>query len=461
MSSGPINCAIKNYLTLGRRRFHLPGHSGVSLFQSVGLNASIYPADLTELEGLDVLSEPSGCIADSQAQVAAIYNVAHSFYLVNGATVGLQAAMLACFQPGDSVLVPRNAHRSVLAGLILADLTPVWFLPQSHDDFGLWGAVTVEQVVTHYHANPNLKGVVVTSPTYEGIGSDMVAIGQFCRANGLKLIVDEAHGSLWSFSEVLPASACQAPVDVVAQSLHKGVGSLTQTAVTHLPHGSTVSPTVYQQALNTLQTTSPSYILLANAESAILHLNSDAGRSRLAAVLAQSQQLRDMIHSSDLCFELFNSDSLFWDASQLFLKCPFQPGDEWAITLEETYRMSFESVQKFGALYKVGLGLKPEDFEVFFEALAQLTNDICPKNLAPYDFPCYSSHYLPFASMTIMSPRSAFFAPGLSISKSQSIGRIAKETVVHCPPGIPVLYPGEKIVDAVLPYLPETIMVVA
>lgn len=471
-STGPINQAITHYQTLERIRFHVPGHSGVYPFNltkqspSASIAEPFYKADLTELEGMDVLSEPAGCIAESQALIATLYDVKASFYLLNGATIGLQAAMLSCFKPGDAVLLPRNVHRSVVAGLILVGLQPVWFLPKCYPDFGLWGAVTPKHLEQTFNQQfesiqNKIAGVILTSPTYEGIGSDINAISQFCKSKNLKLIIDEAHGSLWPLSNLLPNSACQAKADVVIQSTHKGVGSVTQTAIAHLPKQSTIVPEVFQQALNTLHTTSPSYPLLANLEASILFGFSEEGQKKLKNNVEQSKQLREAIESELTQFKIFKLNSESWDTSQLFIQNQYFSAEEWAVIVEEDYGVSFESMQPYGALYKVGLGLSKNNFDRLFSALQRWEHKNPTKEIqSAYTFPEINGHYLPLNPNVAMSPRDAFFAAGEIINKTKAIGRIAKETIVHCPPGIPVLYPGEVIDKLVFDYLPEQIMVI-
>jgi arginine/lysine/ornithine decarboxylase len=221
--STPLLDALNDYDRLQRKRFHVPAHAGQDL-TGTDLFKDPFRFDLTEVEGLDVLSEPSECLLEAQEAAAKAFGVSRTFFLVNGASVGLQAALLSVLKPGEKVLVARNAHRSVLGGLILLDAQPAWFLPEQLQAWGLRGAVRLETLQNAYRNNPDAKAVVLTSPTYEGIGSDIESIAAWCRETGLFLIVDEAHGSLWPFSDQLPVSACTFPCDAVIHSLHKSGG---------------------------------------------------------------------------------------------------------------------------------------------------------------------------------------------------------------------------------------------
>lgn len=459
----PLVQALKDYDRLRRRRFHVPAHAGQN-FADTEILSDPYRFDLTELDGLDVLSEPNGCLLDAQAQTAAIFGVGHSYFLVNGATVGLMAAMLAIVKPGEKVLLSRNVHRSVLSGLILAGAEPVWLLPERLPEWELWGSVPIEAVEAHLIAQPDIKALFITAPTYEGIGSDIPGLAELCRERGVFLVVDEAHGSLWPFCEALPVSACGADCDVVIHSMHKSGGSLTQGALAHLPRGSRVDPTLFQQALNTLQTTSPSYLLMASLDSSIHFLASSAGQTRIQTLLNQTTELRTVLSERLKRFRLFSpSDGSIgsWDPCKLYFTHPTRCGEDWASDFEERHRIAYESASSNGTLYLANLGLEDDDFEAMRAVF--LAEDLKMDSTASIDRPIRdtfdSSILLPEMAML---PRDAFFAPGCHITPENAIGRIAKETIVHCPPGIPVLFPGERIHEAHLPYLADNgVLVIA
>lgn len=467
----PLHHALVEYDRLNRRRFHVPAHSGFSMAQ-LGLDvvADPYRYDLTEVDGLDVLSEPDGCLLEAQAELAQLCGAAQSFFLVNGATVGLMAALMASVQPGDAVLLPRNVHRSVLSALILTDARPVWFLPTRLPEWGLWGEVSVEQVRAQLLAHPDIKALVITSPTYEGIGSDIQAISDLCHAYHVSLIVDEAHGSLWPFSDALPTSAIHQGADAVIHSIHKSGGALTQGALAHLPNHSQIDPIVFQQALNTLQTTSPSYLLMASVEAACHFLASPAGQIHLETLFTRVFAMRRRLSDTLTTFRLFDppeSERAFWDPAKLYLTHPAQTGEDWGALFEDKLQIAYESASPYGVLYLANLGLQPDDFEVLEQALLQ-GETLLPQPAWRGEFVTVQQRLalenpavcLPEMAMT---PRDAFFARGEQIPLSQALGRIAKETVVHCPPGIPVLLPGERIQEAHLPLLTshETLLVVS
>jgi len=467
----PLVQALKDYDQLQRRRYHVPAHAGLNLLpEAWDLVREPYRYDLSELEGLDVLSEPTESIREAQAQIAKIFGVEHSYFLVNGASVGLTAALLSVVKPDETVLLARNVHRSVLSGLILAGVKPIWFLPERLPDWGLWGAVTPAQVEEQLNAHPAVKALFITSPTYEGIGSDIQNIAKLCRSRDVLLVVDEAHGGLWPFSEQLPTSATALGADIVIHSMHKSGGSLTQSALAHLPIGSRANPTVFQQALNTLQTTSPSYLLMASLEATCHMLVSEAGQARIQALLEKTFRLRRELNANLKHFRLFqpNLEEIpVWDPCKLYLVHPTETGEDWAARLEERDRLAYESASPYGALYLANLGASNEDFQVLQQAL--LAEDLRSTSQAQeVDLPMSLQARLEAQNPSVLLPemailpRDAFFSTGEQVSVEQAVGRIAKETVVHCPPGIPVLFPGERVMEMHLPFLPEEgVLVVA
>ncbi|WP_373533542.1 aminotransferase class I/II-fold pyridoxal phosphate-dependent enzyme [Vampirovibrio sp.] len=456
----PLVEALIRYDRHDRRRFHVPAHAGQNL-SGFNLLADPFRYDLTELDGLDVLSEPSGPIAETQALMAEVFGVAHSFMLINGASVGLMAAMLSLVQPGDKVLVARNVHRAVLSGLILTGAHPVWFLPDQLAEWGLWGGVSVEQVHAQLTAHPDVKALFITAPTYEGIGSDTAAIAQCCRNAGVALVVDEAHGSLWPLTSELPQSACHSGADLVIHSLHKSGGSLTQGALAHLPANSRVDADIFQQALNTLQTTSPSYLLMASLESTCAFLGSTAGQARIQQLLGQVGVLRQHFKQKLTQLRLYvppEENLRFWDPCKFYFSHPLECGEDWGARLEIDPGIAYESANPSGVLYLANIGLSDSDFKAFQQMILYEDQRIPafagPSTTAPELEVCLPE--------IVMPPRNAFFALGETVAAHQAPGRIAKETVVHCPPGIPVLMPGERIQAYHLPLLPEAgVMVVS
>lgn len=485
-----IQRALHSVQQAGRARFHMPGHMGKNLFQSSASSSTLYTDDVTELDEMDVISDPEGCLKRSQTDWSKALDTVASFYLTGGSTLGIQssiqAAILAsCSSNNKSdtnehhMLVARNAHQSVIHGLVLTGATPHWLLPEFNTDFGTWGQVSPsslkEALQTAEDCAQPISSVVITSPTYEGVVSDVASLSQICHEFGCTLIVDEAHGALFPYYQYikaannthhlpLPSSAIEHGADVVVQSLHKTAGALTPAAIAHLPKQSSsiITPQHYQNALNLLQTTSPSWPLLANIEQCGAYLNSSNGQCKLSSLLAEVQTLRENLPAS---ITAANTDSQEQDPLSLLLrfKTPLPPEDI-AIYLETEHGIAFEAYTDKAVLYKIGLGATTEDLCRLKQALAHWhkhhieqkeTDEIEPllkprKQLASFHLP----------EMTL-TPRQAFFAKQQVLPTEKAVGCMSAQTYMTCPPGIPFLFPGERISVEHLDLLPETVQVVS
>jgi arginine decarboxylase len=440
------------------------------VYEALGFGASVLRHDLTELAGLDDLANPQACIAEGEARTAETLGVQASFYSVQGSTVGLQAAMLAAFPPGSKVVLPRTAHRSVLAACILGDLTPVWLLPTFEPSLGLWLPPTIEQVETAFAHTPDAVGVVLNNPTYEGLAAPLLSISQLCHRLNKTLIVDEAHGALFPYHVGLPLSATELPqaghrVDAVVQSIHKTGGSLTQTAVLHVPKSSCLNPTKVAQCLRTLHTTSPNVLLLASLDATLAWLGSQEAHERLsqaiehATLLKQSLaitalQLKPLLASHCPQYQLDPLRLYLFDAHACASNA-----SRWIAFLEEEQGVPYEATTGTGALYLLHWA-QPT---AFYGELAQrihateawLTGQTTEANsttLASFAW------RLPNA---VLSPREAFYAEAEAVRPEKAVGRVSQQTVVRCPPGIPELLPGERIYPHHLACLPNPVWVVA
>ena len=249
---------------------HVPGHKG-----GRGLDPALAPwlgsaarLDLTELDGLDSLHAPEGPIAEAQALAAQLWQADQTFFLVGGSTVGIHAAIMATCKPGDTLLLPRNAHMSALGGLILAGATPV-HLPPSPSAPGTWGPPSLERLeeALVHHAP---KAVLLTRPGYGGDVFDLRPYAELIHAHGSLLLVDEAHGAHLGLHPALPPSALTLGADAVVQSTHKMLGALTPGAMLHLK-GAGLDAARVHRSLSLLQTTSPSYLVLASLDAARRH----------------------------------------------------------------------------------------------------------------------------------------------------------------------------------------------
>jgi len=247
----------------------MPGHKLNSRFLYDGLIS----ADITEISGADTLLEPSGVLDNLQKRFAALCGADESFILTNGSTCGVIAAILSVCKYGDTIIAARNSHRSFFAGIELCGAKPIYVLPQIIE-YGFAGSISPKLIECALAENSNVKAVFITSPTYEGVVSDIVAISCIAKKHGVVLIVDEAHGAHFAFSRYFPKTALELGADIVVQSLHKTLPALTQTAMLHVGQG--FDSAVVKRWIHMLQTSSPSYMLMAQVDFMTQILESSA-----------------------------------------------------------------------------------------------------------------------------------------------------------------------------------------
>lgn len=242
--------------------FHMPGHKRNPLpFPEV------YGIDITEIDGFDNLHHAEGILKEAQQRAADLYGSAHCYYLVNGSTCGILASICAAVKKRGRILVARNSHKAVYHALFLSELTAEYLYP-AVTECGIQGQITPRQVEDALKKDPETSAVVITSPTYEGVISDIEGIAKVAHVHGIPLIVDSAHGAHLGFGGEFPQNAVRLGADAVIESLHKTLPSFTQTALLHL-NSDLISKSRIEKYLGIYETSSPSYILMAGMEVCI------------------------------------------------------------------------------------------------------------------------------------------------------------------------------------------------
>lgn len=443
-----LNDAILRHAGCEVASFHTPGHKGrIRAGGSSLLGDFPWHADLTELPGLDDLSCPQGVLADLEARAADLWRVPASLISVNGASAGLAASMLSLGRRGTCVAVPRNAHRSVIHGLILSGLFPVWYEPVWDDEFGLWGGLstTAAERLLDRHGK-GLAGLVVVSPTYAGALSEVEGIAELCRDRAVPLVVDEAHGAHFLPGSQMPSTAA-GHADIVVHSLHKTLPALTQSGLIHIGHHSLISTDEMRQALRLLQSSSPSYLLMASIEQALTELeNSGEGVNRL---LEWSDCVADAVVRLP-ALSLYRPGSGI-DPAHILIGCGKGQAEDLYEFLCE--RGIFpETVLGRGVLFMLGIGTTFADVELLCDTLAHFAGD-ATGDLKPLDS-AFSAPRItavrPPAAEQVLSPRQAFFMPSNVVPAAQAVGMISAETLAPCPPGIPLLVAGQRVPEQIL-----------
>ncbi|MEI8378132.1 MAG: aminotransferase class I/II-fold pyridoxal phosphate-dependent enzyme [bacterium] len=350
--------------------FTTPSHNGVGFGEFAKfVGQKVFGCDFSEIDGFDNIRNPQGVLKNSQEKAAEIYDSKASFYLYNGSTSGILALMLSVLNENDKVLIPRNSHISVLNGLILSRAEGVFLEPEYDSDFDVPRPISPSLIESELFEDKDIKAVILTSPTYEGIVSDIETIATICKAHSVVLIVVEAHGALWNFSEKLPTPAIAFGADASVQSLHKTAGALTQSSILHISKGSKISRRKVQKSLNLINSTSPSYLLLASIESSIDFLSSKKGALELDKILKEILKIREKL-SKIKGVKLFEND----DFTKIFVKIEGFSGYKLSEKLSE-YNIEDELANEQGFLLLCGLGTSKDKLDKLYKAVKKIAEN--------------------------------------------------------------------------------------
>ncbi len=290
----PLLERLSTYAASDAYPFHMPGHKR-QVKMGITSVPNPFSVDITEIDGFDNLHHAEDILKESMNSAAAVYGADRSWYLVNGSTCGILAAIAAAVKPGEKILMARNSHKSAYHAVILNQLEPVYLYPEEVPEFQIPGGIEPEQVERALLEHPEIRAVFVTSPTYEGIVSDIQGIAATAHRHGAALIVDEAHGAHLPFGDgnYFPDGALQEGADLVIQSLHKTLPSLTQTAILHLK-SQILDAKKVEQYLSVYQSSSPSYILIASMENCVRYM-AEKGAGEMARYGARLRELREKL----------------------------------------------------------------------------------------------------------------------------------------------------------------------
>ncbi len=329
--------------------FTTPSHS--QSFFIVNKFLQFYKHDISETDAHD----PVTALAEAETRAAKIYGSKYTKFLTNGSTSGIIAAVLSCVKKGEKVMVWKNAHPCHLNAVKLAGAEPVFYDLPLIDEWGVYGKFDVETLKLTLNSD-RIAAIIVTSPSYEGIVSNVSLISDICLANNVRLIVDEAHGALYPFSDRLPKSSVGI-ADFTVQSLHKTAGGLNPTA---LLHSQEVNPS---DALALINTTSPSYPLLMSIEANINFLNSVRGRKKLNELIDELEMLRSYCENVE-----FYGD----DVTKLLIKKSGLTGFELSEILFEKFGIEDEKTNSVSTMLLSGIGTSKKKIEKLRNALTKL-----------------------------------------------------------------------------------------
>ena len=433
--------------------FHMPGHK-----RNVGFDfiASPYGIDITEIDGYDNLYEADGILADAMKRAAKVCGAEETFFLVNGSTVGLLAAITGVTNPGDRILVARNCHKAVFHAMELRQLQAVYLHPEYIEEWDLLGGIDPQEVSQKLEEYPDIKAILLTSPTYDGIVSPVREIAGIAHRAGIPLIVDEAHGAHFPYDERFPESAIASGADVVVQSMHKTLPSFTQTALLHMKKGFADVQRI-REYIGFYQTSSPSYVFMAGMDRCI-GLIEEKGSHLWDEFFKLRDDFFQKIKGLDY-IRIYKDN----EPGKLVIsvKNTTMTGRELHERLLQQYHIQMEMVAQTYVLGIITMCDTKEGFNRLAEALLAIDNELKDARLhGQENVEKDKSHLVDEQSSETVKNfyAEAFECEDVVYSLSeirrmkkekipflQANGRVVTDYVNLYPPGVPLLIPGERI----------------
>ena len=448
----PIYEALEQFRRMRIVPFDVPGHKrgrgNPELSELLGDRC--VNIDVNSMKPLDNLCHPVSVIKAAEELAAEAFGAAHAFLMVGGTTSAVQSMALACCKKGDKIIMPRNVHRSIINALVLCGARPVYVNPDVDRHLGISLGMKVEQVEQAIRDNPDAVAVFVNNPTYYGICSDLRTIVEAAHSHGMKVLVDEAHGTHFYFGENFPVTAMAAGADMASVSMHKSGGSLTQSSL--LLVGKDMHPGYVRQIINLTQTTSASYLLLSSLDISRRNL-ALRGREAFAKVAELAEYAREEINRIGGYYafgdELVNRDSVYaFDPTKLSVHTLDigLAGIEVYDLLRDEYDIQIEFGDLGNMLAYLSIGDRKQEVERLVSALADIKRRYQKDKTG-----MLSQEYIP--PRVVMTPQESFYAPKEQLPIQEAEGRICSEFVMCYPPGIPILAPGEEITDEIIEYI--------
>ncbi|HEX5563707.1 MAG TPA: aminotransferase class I/II-fold pyridoxal phosphate-dependent enzyme [Sporosarcina sp.] len=444
--------ALNNYKKMRVVPFDVPGHKrgrgNEELTSFLGENCM--SVDVNSMKPLDNLIHPVSVIREAEELAAEAFGAKHAFFMVNGTTSAVQAMVMTACKAGEKIIMPRNVHRSAINALILSGAIPVYVNPGVNNELGIPLGMSVKEVEKTILEHPDAKAILINNPTYYGICSNMQAITDLAHRHGMLVLVDEAHGTHFYFSDDLPASAMSVGADMASVSMHKSGGSLTQSSL--LLINNEVSEGYTRQIINLTQTTSGSYLLMSSLDISRKNLALN-GKEIFRKVGEMAQYTRDEINKIGGYYafsdELKNGDTIFdFDTTKLSVHTLEigLAGVEVYDILRDEYDIQIEFGDIGNILAYISVGDRRLDLERLVSALAEIKRRYSKDKSGLFDH-----EYI--TPQVIYTPQKAFYAPKETLPINESAGRIASEFVMAYPPGIPIVAPGERITPEILEYI--------
>ncbi|MGA5692539.1 aminotransferase class I/II-fold pyridoxal phosphate-dependent enzyme [Cytobacillus pseudoceanisediminis] len=437
----PLWDQLKKHASHQPVSFHVPGHKNGQLAVVEGADyfKEILKLDATELSGLDDLHSPEGVILEAQKLLADLYGVPKSFFLINGSTSGNLAMVMSAAKENETVLVQRNCHKSILNGITLAKAKPVFLAPEFNEEWGVAGGVALETVKEAIRQYPEAKALILTYPNYYGMVFNLESIIMYAHDHGVPVLVDEAHGAHLIGGDSFPASAVQLQADLVVQSAHKTLPAMTMGAYLHF-NSRFIKEERVSKYLGILQSSSPSYPIMASLDLARAYLASFSGKDE-EALLEKAGRFRKNLSKIKgikvLNFEHKNGDPLKVTIQSAAALSGFE-----LQTLLEKHGVFTEMADPYNVLFV--LPLLKNDMDYPFERVIQCLEE----ELRSFG-PAGRHEKIPFSKRPVsclsLEQKEQDRCTIKTVALEEAVGKICAQQVTPYPPGIPLLFPGEVI----------------
>lgn len=424
----PILKTLEDYLSNNPIRMHVPFHTGIP--NNAVFPKDLYKLDISEVSGYDMEGEDTP-IFQSEKITANLFGAKHSFYLTGGASVGLLASLIALNKHGKKVILARNVHKSVINGIVLSGLEPIWLDVDFLDEWGIFSKINPPKLEKVIKENKDIAGCVIVSPTYEGVISDVKKIAEICHKRNIPLIVDEAHGAHLHFlNDKNLCSAIGLKADIVIQSWHKSLGSLTQSGVLHLVNNDFFNYHDIKRSLDLVTSTSPSFLLLLSLELTRKHLAETKGeyfRGLYNLSVIFRKKIKEMKHLS--CF--INDDPF-----KVYLKPENTSGIGFAFNLYKDHGIEVESANELGFLMMLGVSFNDEIKNKIVKALNEISHDRGLINQTPTN-----ETQLKPSTFTTNGDLRKIFLQGFQDKQNKEYNY---DVNAPCPPGYVINVPGTR-----------------
>jgi arginine decarboxylase len=447
--NAPIYNGIMKYLSENPIPFHMPGHKlGRGFPEEFAKNLSML--DLTEIPGSDNLHCPSGIIREASELASKAFCADKTFFLVNGSTCGIHAIIMTICKPGGKLIVARDCHKSVINGMMLAGVNPVYIRNGFDSEFGIPAPIQPFQVERALKENPDAQGVLITRPSYYGTCSDIKEIAAIVHSYGKILAVDEAHGAHLVFNRSLPVCAMQGGADICVQSAHKTLPALTQGSYLHVK-SSKVDMERLERFLRILQTSSPSYIIMASLDMA-RELMETRGEDMLDRLLDHIGWLENAIGETGGISMLSHKKYGNCTADRTRIVLNVAGMGITGFFADEYLRSAHHIQVEMSDMNNIVCIGTVSDSREYYEKLAAALSDIAGRFRCtiPRDNACFRQPELPIEEMEL---REVLQAAGMRIVLGRAKGMVSKDIITPYPPGIPVICPGEIISQDAIEYI--------